>query len=130
MPGSNDSGHAQIRGERRNGGRARTLRAGRHRRLRLGPADLCPPFHDNRKPTDALLAESPGKRDIAFYVADPHVLLAMEPQNIFPRSFAHLPPVARSLQGSGGCGLAATSIRLLNSRADARPCAASTSRGR
>jgi len=40
-------------------------------------------FSDNRKLADALLAELPGKRDIAFYVRDPHVLLAMEPQNLF-----------------------------------------------
>ena len=40
-------------------------------------------FRDNRRLADALLAESPGKRDIAFYVSDPHVLLAMEPQNLF-----------------------------------------------
>ena len=40
-------------------------------------------FRDNRRLADALLAELPGKRDIAFYVSDPHVLLAMEPQNLF-----------------------------------------------
>lgn len=40
-------------------------------------------FRDNRCLADALLAESIGKRDIAFYVTDPHVLLAMEPQNLF-----------------------------------------------
>ncbi|MDJ0740788.1 MAG: N-acetylglutaminylglutamine synthetase [Gammaproteobacteria bacterium] len=40
-------------------------------------------FSDNRKLADALLAELPGKRDIAFYVRDPHVLLAMEPQQLF-----------------------------------------------
>lgn len=40
-------------------------------------------FKDNRRLADELLAETPGKRDIAFYVADPHVLLAMEPQNLF-----------------------------------------------
>lgn len=40
-------------------------------------------FSDNHKLTDALLEESPGKRDIAFYVSDPHVLLALEPQNLF-----------------------------------------------
>jgi len=40
-------------------------------------------FRDNRRLADALLAESPGKRDIAFYVRDPHVLLAMEPHNLF-----------------------------------------------
>lgn len=40
-------------------------------------------FRDNRKLADALLAEIPGKRDIAFYVSDPHVLLALEPHNLF-----------------------------------------------
>ena len=40
-------------------------------------------FRDNRRLADTLLAESPGKRDIAFYVTDPHVLLAMEPQSLF-----------------------------------------------
>ncbi len=40
-------------------------------------------FHDNRRLADALLAESAGRRDIAFYVKDPHVLLAMEPQQLF-----------------------------------------------
>jgi GNAT-family acetyltransferase (TIGR03103 family) len=40
-------------------------------------------FHDNRELADALLEESAGKRDIAFYVNDPHVLLAMEPQKLF-----------------------------------------------
>lgn len=40
-------------------------------------------FDDNRKLADALLEEIPGKRDIAFYVSDPHVLLALEPHNLF-----------------------------------------------
>lgn len=40
-------------------------------------------FDDNRKLADTLLAELPGKRDIAFYVRDPHVLLALEPQQLF-----------------------------------------------
>jgi len=40
-------------------------------------------FRDNHKLADVLLEESPGKRDIAFYVSDPHVLLALEPQNLF-----------------------------------------------
>jgi GNAT-family acetyltransferase (TIGR03103 family) len=40
-------------------------------------------FDDNRRLADALLAEIPGKRDIAFYVSDPHVLLALEPQSLF-----------------------------------------------
>ena len=40
-------------------------------------------FNDNRMLADALLAELPGKRDIAFYVRDPHVLLSLEPQHLF-----------------------------------------------
>ncbi len=40
-------------------------------------------FRDNRVLADTLLAESEGRRDIAFYVNDPHVLLAMEPQHLF-----------------------------------------------
>ena len=40
-------------------------------------------FRDNHKLAEVLLKESPGKRDIAFYVSDPHVLLALEPQNLF-----------------------------------------------
>lgn len=40
-------------------------------------------FNDNRKLADELLAELPGKRDIAFYVLDPHVLLSLEPQHLF-----------------------------------------------
>ncbi len=40
-------------------------------------------FADNRELADQLLEEQPGKRDIAFYVSDPHVLLAMEPQALF-----------------------------------------------
>lgn len=40
-------------------------------------------FRDNRKLADVLMEESAGQRDIAFYVRDPHVLLALEPQNLF-----------------------------------------------
>lgn len=40
-------------------------------------------FSDNRKLADTLLNELPGKRDIALYVRDPHVLLALEPQQLF-----------------------------------------------
>jgi GNAT-family acetyltransferase (TIGR03103 family) len=40
-------------------------------------------FSDNRKLADTLLGEQPGKRDIALYVRDPQVLLALEPQNLF-----------------------------------------------
>lgn len=40
-------------------------------------------FSDNRALADTLLQEEQGKRDIAIYVSDPHVLIAMEPQDIF-----------------------------------------------
>jgi GNAT-family acetyltransferase (TIGR03103 family) len=40
-------------------------------------------FDNNRELADVLLQEQPDKRDIAFYVRDPHVVLAMEPQAIF-----------------------------------------------
>lgn len=42
--------------------------------------------HTFRRPqdiADQLLRESPGKRDIAMYVADPHVVLAAAPQTLF-----------------------------------------------
>jgi len=40
-------------------------------------------FSDNRAIADTLLSESSGQRDIALYVSDPHVLLAMNPQELF-----------------------------------------------
>lgn len=40
-------------------------------------------FTDQQTLIDRLLAERPGRRDIAFYVRDPHVLLALAPQEIF-----------------------------------------------
>ena len=40
-------------------------------------------FSDQQALIDRLLAERPGRRDIAFYVRDPHVLLALAPQDIF-----------------------------------------------
>ncbi|WP_300544606.1 N-acetylglutaminylglutamine synthetase [Maricaulis sp.] len=40
-------------------------------------------FHDQEQLIDRLLAEKPDRRDIAFYVRDPHVLLALAPQEIF-----------------------------------------------
>ena len=40
-------------------------------------------FHDNEKLVDLLRNEAPGKRDIAFYVRDPHVLLSLAPQEVF-----------------------------------------------
>ena len=42
--------------------------------------------HTFKRPQDIaeqLLQESPGKRDIAMYVADPHVVLAAAPQTLF-----------------------------------------------
>ena len=40
-------------------------------------------FADQSELIDRLLAEQPDRRDIAFYVRDPHVLLALAPQEIF-----------------------------------------------
>jgi len=40
-------------------------------------------FEDPHDLTDALGAEGPDRRDIAFYISDPHVLLAMAPQEVF-----------------------------------------------
>ncbi|MCA1940808.1 MAG: GNAT family N-acetyltransferase, partial [Caenispirillum bisanense] len=40
-------------------------------------------FEDPRKVADALRQESPGRRDIAFYLRDPHVALAHAPQELF-----------------------------------------------
>ncbi|SDB47039.1 GNAT-family acetyltransferase TIGR03103 [Desulfonatronum thiosulfatophilum] len=40
-------------------------------------------FSDQRELVRTILKESPGRRDIAFYLRDPHVVLAMAPQEIF-----------------------------------------------
>jgi len=40
-------------------------------------------FTDHRAIADLLLGESRDTRDIAFYVRDPHVVLSMEPQQLF-----------------------------------------------
>lgn len=76
-------------------------------------------FDDNRKLADTLLEETTGKRDIALYVSEPHVLLAMEPQRLFLdpshtyRLWLDRYQVA-SLRPRG------YTIRLLNSLEDAR----------
>ncbi|ABS62438.1 Glutathione synthase [Parvibaculum lavamentivorans DS-1] len=40
-------------------------------------------FSGPRELAETLLAESEGKRDIAFYVREPHVMLSLEPQALF-----------------------------------------------
>ncbi len=40
-------------------------------------------FEDPKELSDALGAEGPDRRDIAFYISDPHVLLANAPQELF-----------------------------------------------
>ncbi|HDQ39638.1 MAG TPA: N-acetylglutaminylglutamine synthetase [Desulfonatronum sp.] len=40
-------------------------------------------FNDQRKLVQTMLQESPGRRDMAFYLRDPHVVLSMAPQEIF-----------------------------------------------
>jgi len=75
-------------------------------------------FKDNRRLADELLAETPGKRDIAFYVAEPQVLLSMEPQNLFldPSHTYRLWLDRYKVSPLRPRGYA---VRLLNSRADA-----------
>ncbi len=89
-------------------GRNRARQAQRHRLQRLHQ-QAGPPEHGDDRPVkdnsaidcgwgrlhfahtyqspevlaEALRAEAPGKRDIAFYVRDPHVLLAAAPQDLF-----------------------------------------------
>ncbi|MFP4454950.1 MAG: N-acetylglutaminylglutamine synthetase [Desulfonatronovibrio sp.] len=40
-------------------------------------------FQDQQKLVDILLQERPGKRDIAIYLRDPHVVLSLAPQDLF-----------------------------------------------
>ena len=40
-------------------------------------------FDSNRRIAEALLAEAPGRRDIAFYLTDPHVVMSFAPQELF-----------------------------------------------
>lgn len=44
---------------------------------------FAPTYPSNQAIVEALRAESPGQRDIAFYVRDPHVLLTLAPQETF-----------------------------------------------
>jgi GNAT-family acetyltransferase (TIGR03103 family) len=76
-------------------------------------------FDDNRRLADALLAESPGKRDIAFYVSDPHVLLSMEPQNLFLDP-SHTYRLWLDRYKVSALRPRGYTVRLLNSKADAR----------
>ncbi|MCB1788959.1 MAG: GNAT family N-acetyltransferase, partial [Gammaproteobacteria bacterium] len=75
-------------------------------------------FRDNRRLADELLAETPGKRDIAFYVVDPHVLLAMEPQNLFLDP-SHTYRLWLDRYKVSPLRPRGYTVRLLNSRADA-----------
>ncbi len=76
-------------------------------------------FTDNRKLADALLEERPGERDIAFYVSDPHVVLAMEPQAIFLDP-SHTYRLWLDRYRVSPLRPRGFSIRLLNSREDAQ----------
>lgn len=40
-------------------------------------------FRTNRSIADKLIKDNPGRRDIAFYISDPHVILSMAPQHLF-----------------------------------------------
>ena len=75
-------------------------------------------FADNRVLADALRAEGPDRRDIAFNVRDPHLLLAAAPQELFldPSDtyrlvLADYEPTAREATG--------VSVRRLSTRDDA-----------
>ena len=48
-------------------------------------------FADARQLSDALGAEGPDRRDIAFHVSDPHVLLSHRAAGAVPRPLAYLP---------------------------------------
>jgi GNAT-family acetyltransferase (TIGR03103 family) len=48
-----------------------------------GKLIFCQTFGSNEGIVEALRAERPDRRDIAFYVRDPHVLLSLAPQEIF-----------------------------------------------
>ena len=74
-------------------------------------------FVDNRELADALLEEQSGKRDIAFYVSDPHVVLAMEPQAIFLDP-SHTYRLWLDLYRASPQRPRGFTIRLLNSRED------------
>jgi GNAT-family acetyltransferase (TIGR03103 family) len=76
-------------------------------------------FDDNRRLADALLAESPGKRDIAFYVSDPHVLLALEPQNLFLDP-SHTYRLWLDRYKASPLRPRGYTVRLLNSKSDAK----------
>jgi GNAT-family acetyltransferase (TIGR03103 family) len=75
-------------------------------------------FRDNHRLADALLEESPGKRDIAFYVSDPHVLLALEPQNLFLDP-SHTYRLWLDRYKASPLRPRGYTVRLLNSREDA-----------
>ena len=75
-------------------------------------------FVDNRELADVLLEEQAGKRDIAFYVSDPHVVLAMEPQAVFLDP-SHTYRLWLDRYRVSALRPRGFSVRLLNSRADA-----------
>jgi GNAT-family acetyltransferase (TIGR03103 family) len=75
-------------------------------------------FSDNHKLAHVLLEESPGKRDIAFYVSDPHVLLALEPQNLFLDP-SHTYRLWLDRYKASALRPRGYTVRLLNSREDA-----------
>jgi GNAT-family acetyltransferase (TIGR03103 family) len=75
-------------------------------------------FEDPRKIAEVLKEERPGKRDVALYLSDPHVVLSYAPQDLFldPSHtfrlwFERYQPSVRRPQGFH--------VRLLNSREDA-----------
>ncbi|MBC2885210.1 N-acetylglutaminylglutamine synthetase [Ochrobactrum sp. CM-21-5] len=78
---------------------------------------FAPTFESNEALLEALRAEAPHSRDIAFYVRDPHVLLTLAPQEIFLDP-SHTYRLELSTYRSGGRRTRGITIRRVVSEAD------------
>lgn len=78
-------------------------------------------FSDNRALADALRAEGPDRRDIAFNVREPHLLLAVAPQEVFldPSDTYRLELAAYQPSERHPAGVPGVSVRRLSTRDDA-----------
>ena len=89
-------------------------------RLRLGPAAVRPDLRSRRARWPRRCApRARDRRDIAFYVRDPHVLLAARAAGALPRPLAHLPARPRHLPRRATARPSGFLIRRLASQADA-----------
>lgn len=76
-------------------------------------------FSDPHALADAMRAECPDRRDIAFYISDPHVLLAMAPQELFLDPSHTFRLDLAPDRDDGGRETRGFTVRRLLSRADA-----------